>query len=263
MSRARSSPAGARSPSTTSPSPARRSVIDWSSDDPPVRATIDSRDVRAGDLFVGLPGANVDGGAFAAQALADGAWGVLVAPEHAEGLAGRVLVADDPLRALQDMATAWRRELGAKVIGITGSTGKTSTKDILFGMLRAHRRTIATPQNLNTEIGLPLTVLGAPAGTEVLVLEMGMRGAGQIAELAQIAEPDVGLIVSIGPVHLELLGTVERIAAAKAELLAGLPEGGVAVVPANERLLEGLIPPHVRVVTFGDGGDVSALDGIE
>ena len=91
-------------------------------------------------------------------------------------------------------------------------------------MLRPHRRTVATPQNLNTEIGLPLTVLGAPADTEVLVLEMGMRGEGQIAELARIAEPDVGVIVSIGPVHLELLGTVERVAATKAELLAGLPD---------------------------------------
>jgi UDP-N-acetylmuramoyl-tripeptide--D-alanyl-D-alanine ligase len=239
-------------------------VVDWSSEGGPTRATIDSRDVRAGDLFVGLPGANVDGGAFAAQALRAGAWGVLVAPEHAEGLSGgEVLVAEDPLRALQDIATAWRRKLGADVIGITGSTGKTSTKDILFGMLRPRRRTVATPQNLNTEIGLPLTILGAPADTEVLVLEMGMRGEGQIAELARIAEPGVGLIVSIGPVHLELLGTVERVAAAKAELLAGLPDGGTAVIPAGEPLLDGLVPGHVRVVTFGEGGDVDALDGIE
>ena len=89
-------------------------------------------------------------------------------------------------------------------------------------MLAPQRRTVATPQNLNTEIGLPLAVLSAPAGTEVLVLEMGMRGAGQIAELTAIAEPDVGVIVSIGPVHLELLGTIEAVAAAKAELIAGL-----------------------------------------
>jgi len=238
-------------------------VIDFSSDDRPVRATIDSRDVGPGDLFVGLTGQNVDGGTFAAQALAAGAWGVLVAPEHADGLDGRVLVAEDPLRALQDLATAWRRELGAQVIGITGSTGKTSTKDILRGMLRPHRRTVATPQNLNTEIGLPLTVLAAARDTEVLVLEMGMRGEGQIAELARIAEPDVGVIVSIGPVHLELLGTVERVAAAKAELLAGLPDGGTAVVPHAEPLLEGLIPKHVSVVTFGEGGDVASLEGIE
>jgi UDP-N-acetylmuramoyl-tripeptide--D-alanyl-D-alanine ligase len=174
-----------------------------------------------------------------------------------------LLAAEDPLAALQSLATAWRRELGAKVIGITGSTGKTSTKDILFGMLRPHRMTVATPQNLNTEIGLPLVVLSAPAGTEVLVLEMGMRGEGQIAELARIAEPDVGVVVSVGPVHLELLGTVERVAAAKAELLAGLPPGGTAVVPAGEPLLADHLPGHVAVVTFGAGGDVASLEGLE
>jgi UDP-N-acetylmuramyl pentapeptide synthase len=130
-------------------------------------------------------------------------------------------------------------------------------------MLRPHRRTVATPQNLNTEIGLPLTVLSAPADTEVLVLEMGMRGEGQIAELARIAEPDVGVIVSVGPVHLELLGSVERVAAAKAELLAALPAGGTAIVPAGEALLAAHLPAHVRVVSFGPGGDVDDLPGIE
>jgi UDP-N-acetylmuramoyl-tripeptide--D-alanyl-D-alanine ligase len=233
----------------------------------PARVTIDSRDVRPGDLFVGLPGERVDGGRFAAQALAAGAWGALAGPEHAEAARGAgpgaLLAADDPLRALQQLATAWRRELGAGVVGITGSTGKTSTKDILRGMLRPQRRTVATPQNLNTEIGLPLTVLSAPRDTEVLVLEMGMRGVGQIAELARIAEPDVGVIVSVGPVHLELLGTVEHVAAAKAELLAALPDGGTAVVPAGEELLAAHLPGHVRVVTFGPGGDVADLDGIE
>jgi UDP-N-acetylmuramoyl-tripeptide--D-alanyl-D-alanine ligase len=233
----------------------------------PSRVTIDSRDVGPGDLFVGLPGERVDGGRFAVDALAAGAWGVLVAPEHADAArcasAGTLLAAGDPLAALQTLATAWRRALGARVIGITGSTGKTSTKDILFGMLRSYRRTVATPQNLNTEIGLPLTVLGAPADTEVLVLEMGMRGVGQIAELARIAEPDVGVIVSIGPVHLELLGTVERVAATKAELLAGLPPDGTAIVPAGEALLAGHLPAGMRVVTFGPGGDVDDLQGIE
>ncbi|MEO7556195.1 MAG: UDP-N-acetylmuramoyl-tripeptide--D-alanyl-D-alanine ligase [Acidimicrobiales bacterium] len=245
----------------------------------PTRATIDSRDVGPGDLFVGLVGAHVDGGRFATEALAAGAWGVLVAPEHADAAwaqargaegegapraaPGVLLAADDPLRALQDLATAWRRALGARVIGITGSTGKTSTKDILRAMLRPHRRTVATPQNLNTEIGLPLTVLSAPGDTEVLVLEMGMRGEGQIAELARIAEPDVGVIVSVGPVHLELLGTVERVAAAKAELLHSLPTGGTAIVPAGEGLLTGHLPDHVAVVTFGPGGDVSDLASVE
>ena len=180
---------------------------------------------------------------------------------------GAVLVAADPLRALQDLATAWRRELGAQVIGITGSTGKTSTKDLTAAMVDQRRRVVATPLNLNTEIGLPLTVLGAPAGTEVLVLEMAMRGAGQIAELARIAEPDVGVIVNVGPVHLELLGTIEAIAAAKSELLGGLREGGTAIVPAGEPLLDlhlAQLPAGVRTVTFGSGGDVSELpEGLE
>lgn len=229
----------------------------------PARAVIDSRAVREGDLFVGLRGEHHDGGAFAVQALAAGAWGVLVAPEHADaarcGLPGALLAAEDPLAALGRLATAWRHELGCRVVGVTGSTGKTSTKDVLKGMLEPHRRVVATEENLNTEIGLPLTVLGAGAGTEVLVLEMAMRGAGQIAELARIARPDVGVIVNIGPVHLELLGSVEAVAMAKAELIDGLPPGGTAVVPHDEELLH----PHVRddvvTVTFGPGGDVDEL----
>jgi UDP-N-acetylmuramoyl-tripeptide--D-alanyl-D-alanine ligase len=228
----------------------------------PERVVLDSRQARPGALFVGLPGANVDGGEFAAQALASGAWGTLTTPKHAKrAIAGGafrsavVLAAADPLKALQTLATAWRRQLDASVIGVTGSTGKTSTKDLLLGLLAPHRRTVASRANFNTEIGLPLEILDAPAETEVLVLEMAMRGAGQIAELAAIAEPDVGVIVSIGPVHLELLGTIEAIAAAKAELLAALPRGGTAVIPAGELLLE----PHRRedldTVTFGPRGD--------
>jgi len=229
----------------------------------PERVVVDSRDAGPGDLFVGLPGARADGGRFAPQALAAGAWGVLVAPEHADAarcaVPGALLAAEDPLAALQALATAWRQALGAHVIGVTGSTGKTSTKDVLAGMVAQRRRTVATAQNLNTEIGLPLTVLGAPAGTQVLVLEMAMRGAGQIAELAAIAEPDVGVIVNVGPVHLELLGSVEAIAAAKAELIAGLRPGGTAVLPAGEELLDAHRRPDVTTVTFGPGGDVAEL----
>jgi UDP-N-acetylmuramoyl-tripeptide--D-alanyl-D-alanine ligase len=140
---------------------------------------------------------------------------------------------------------------------VTGSTGKTSTKDILSALLRQRLRTHANRENLNTEIGLPLTVLEAERGTEAMVLEMAMRGAGQIAELVAIAEPDVGVIVNVGPVHLELLGTVEAVAAAKAELIRDLRPGATAVVPYGEPLLE----PHLRddldTITFGTGeGDV-------
>ena len=229
----------------------------------PARAVIDSRAAGAGDLFVGLVGENVDGGRFAAQALAGGAWGALVAPEHAEpaGAAapGAVIAADDPLAALQHLATAWRRALGCPVVGITGSVGKTSTKDILAAMLGQSLRTVANRENLNTEIGLPMTVLEAPAGTEALVLEMGMRGPGQIAELTAIAEPDVGLITAVAPVHLELMGSIEAIAAAKAELVAGLRPGGTAIVPAGETLLDAHRRDDVTTVTFGPGGDVEEL----
>ncbi len=229
----------------------------------PSRVTIDSRDVRPGDLFVGLRGTRDDGGRFAGAALDAGAWGVLVAPEHAIHAApGAVIAAEDPLAALQALARSWRRALGAAVVGITGSTGKTSTKDLLRAMLAQDRRVVATEQNRNTEIGLPLTILGAPAGTEALVLEMAMRGPGQIAELAAIAEPDVGVIVNIGPVHLELLGSLDAIAAAKAELLAGLRPGATAVIPAGETLLAAFLRDDLRVVTFGEGGDVADLGAV-
>jgi UDP-N-acetylmuramoyl-tripeptide--D-alanyl-D-alanine ligase len=238
----------------------------------PQRAVIDSREVRPGDLFVGLRGEHQDGGEYGAQALAAGAWGVLVAPGHAEralagalaGPGGAVLVHPDPLTALQALALAWRRELGAagtRVVAVTGSTGKTSTKDILAAVLGARMRTVASPENLNTEIGLPLAVLAAPGDTEALVLEMAMRGPGQIAELTAIAEPDVGVIVNVGPVHLELMGSIEAIAAAKAELIAGLAPGAIVVVPAGEPLLAKHLRADVRTITFGEGGDVALKDG--
>jgi UDP-N-acetylmuramoyl-tripeptide--D-alanyl-D-alanine ligase len=227
----------------------------------PERVVIDSRQAEPGALFVGLPGTTHDGGAFAAQALASGAWGVLTTPAHASDAAeltdgALVLAVDEPLAALQRLATAWRRELGAQVIGVTGSTGKTSTKDLLLALLAPHRRTVASRANFNTEIGLPLEILGAPLGTEALVLEMAMRGAGQIAELAAIAEPDVGVIVSIGPVHLELLGSIEAIAATKSELIAALPPHGTAVIPAGETLLDPHRRTDITTVTFGAHGDV-------
>src|SRR3954452_22661290 len=159
----------------------------------PRRAVIDSRQVGPGDLFVGLPGAQADGGEFAQMALNAGAWGVLTDPRYAEGLEGGTVIAVlDPLAGLQSLAREWRRELGAQVVGVTGSTGKTSTKDILAALLRPQRETHFNRENLNTEIGLPLTILEAERGVEAMVLEMAMRGAGQIAELVAIAEPDVG-----------------------------------------------------------------------
>jgi UDP-N-acetylmuramoyl-tripeptide--D-alanyl-D-alanine ligase len=232
----------------------------------PLRVVIDSREAREGDLFVGLAGARSDGADHAPEALANGAWGVLVTPaksaaslEAAQG-GGAVLAHADPLLALQRLARAWRAELGAKVVAITGSTGKTSTKDILAALLAGSPgpglRTVASPENYNTEIGVPLTILAAPRGTEVLVLEMAMRGPGQIAELTAIARPDVGLILNIGPVHLEQLGSLDAVAAAKAELIAGLAAGATIVVPVNEPLLDPYRREDLRTITFGTGGDV-------
>jgi len=239
------------------------SVAAKGQDGRPERAVIDSREVRPGDLFVGLSGERADGGEFAADALGAGAWGVLVDPARAGLLAaegeaqgdGWVLSADQPLAALQSVATAWRRELGCPVVGITGSVGKTSVKDICRAILPLRVHT--SRENFNTEIGLPLAICEAPAETEALVLEMAMRGRGQIAELCRIAEPDLGAITNIGPVHLELLGTMDAIAEAKAEILGGLRERGRAVIPADEEALEPHLQESLVTITFGPGGDVS------
>jgi UDP-N-acetylmuramoyl-tripeptide--D-alanyl-D-alanine ligase len=236
----------------------------------PTRAVIDSRDVGEGDLFVGLPGERFDGGEFGAEALRKGAWGILVATQWGRELAmqrnvgateeggGWVLGSADPLASLQSLARAWREELACPVVGITGSTGKTSVKDICRSLLPGEVH--ASPENYNTEIGMPLAVLGAPEGTDVLVLEMGMRGPGQIAELCAIAEPDVAVITNVGPVHVELLGSMEAIAATKAEIIDGLRPEGTAVVPADP----GPLAPHLerapKLLRFGAGGDVEASE---
>lgn len=247
----------------------------------PGRVLIDSRQAGPGDLFAGLAGERVDGGRFAAAALGAGCWGVIVSPEWADealaaaseraggqegaGGEGVVLVAADPLAALQALARAWRRRLGeegATVAGITGSVGKTSTKDIARALLPEPVH--ASAQNLNTEIGLPLSLLAAPLGVRSVVLEMAMRGPGQIAELAAIAEPEIGAITNAGPVHIELLGSIEAVAAAKAEVLGGLADGGLAVVPADAGPLAPFVEAErerLRILRFGEGGDVVADGG--
>lgn len=240
----------------------------------PLRTVIDSREAGPGDLFVGLPGERYDGGQFASRAISQGAWGVLVGTQwarelsHTGAAAGGawLLGAADPLAALQSLGRWWRNELGCKVIGVTGSVGKTSVKDVCATILPL--RTHASPENFNTEIGLPLAILSADAGTELLVLEMGMRGTGQIAELCEIAEPDVGVITNVGPVHVELLGSVAAVAAAKAEIITGLRLGGTAVVPApgdaagelEDHLKAVIAAGSPALIRFGAGGDVNAKD---
>jgi UDP-N-acetylmuramoyl-tripeptide--D-alanyl-D-alanine ligase len=230
------------------------------SSEPPRRAVIDSSAVGAGDLFFGLRGESRDGGEFAAVALEAGAWGVVVGPEHAAALGGSawVFAADDPLAALQALATANRRALGAQVLGVTGSVGKTSVKDIARTLLPG--RVHANAQNFNTEIGMPLTVLEAPDDTETLVLEMAMRGHGQIAELAGIAEPDAAIITNVGPVHVEQLGSIAAIAAEKAAVIDFLPADGTAIAPVEAGELEPHLERAPRLLRFGPGGDVDAVD---
>jgi UDP-N-acetylmuramoyl-tripeptide--D-alanyl-D-alanine ligase len=206
---------------------------------------IDSRRVEPGDLFVAVG----RGTAFRGEALGRGA--------------AAVLLPDDAFGALAALGGAVRDRSSARVVGITGSTGKTSTKDILAGLCRPHARTVASQGGHNNEIGLPLTLTRIEEDTEIVVAEMGMRGVGQIAELCEIARPVVGVITAIGPVHLELLGTVERVAEVKAEIVAALPPGGIAVVPVDAPPLEPfLVREDVDIVRFGEGGDV-LLAGFE
>jgi UDP-N-acetylmuramoyl-tripeptide--D-alanyl-D-alanine ligase len=249
-------------------------VVAEGSPEPPQRATISSKDAGPGDLFFGLRGDKRDGGEFAAAAIEAGAWGCVVGPPFKTQLSPHsgekgvltqrggaeawVFAVEDPLAAMHSLARAYRRALGARVVGVTGSVGKTSVKDIARALLPG--RVHASPENFNTEIGLPLTILEAPGDTDVLVLEMAMRGRGQIAELAAIAEPEVAVITNVGPVHVELLGSVENIAAAKAEILDDLPPGGTAVAPVEAGALEPYLGPIAAQLRFGPGGDVEAVE---
>ena len=226
-------------------------------------AFVDSRNVVEGALFVGLKGESHDGAHYAPDALRKGAAAAVISESSYPWLEGEllgigkpVIVSKSPLDVLQAAGRLALQRTGAKVIGITGATGKTTTKDILVAMLAAAGvRVEGTPGNQNTEIGVPMSLMGLAEDTEVAVVEMGMRGMGQIAELAKLAPPDVGCITSIGPVHLELLGSVENVAAAKFELLQGIAPGGTAVVPQGDPHLQGLLKtldPLMRVVAFGD-----------
>nr|MBA3844701.1 UDP-N-acetylmuramoyl-tripeptide--D-alanyl-D-alanine ligase [Actinomycetota bacterium] len=197
---------------------------------------IDSRRVRDGDLFVALGG----GSDFTEHALARGA--------------AAVLVPTDGHAALAAIGRAVRERSSARVVAITGSTGKTSTKDILYALCAPHAKTIANEGNYNNELGVPLTLSRLEEDTEICIAEMGMRGLGQIAELASIARPDIGVITNIGPVHLELVETVENVARAKAELIDALPAGGIAVVP-DEPLLEPFLTRSDITIVRVDAAD--------
>lgn len=217
------------------------------------RVITDTRTLLPGDLFVALRGDNFDGHQFLEAALAAGAAAVVV-----DGPAEVVPRAEvpDTLLALRLLAADRRRSLtDARAVGITGSTGKTSCKDLLASALGVG--TWASPKSFNNEVGVPLTVLSAPVGTEVLVLEVGSRGLGHIRDLIDVVVPDVAVITSIGASHLATLGDVDTVRLAKWELVEGLGPDGVAVLPATDTTLtEWARRDGISLRTFGTGGDV-------
>ncbi|MDU2066402.1 MAG: UDP-N-acetylmuramoyl-tripeptide--D-alanyl-D-alanine ligase, partial [Sporomusaceae bacterium] len=188
----------------------------------------DSRKVVPGSLFVALKGENFDGHAFIADVIAKGAAAVIVDRPVASTVT--TILCANTLKALQDLAAFHRRRFAIPVIAITGSNGKTTTKDMLAAILAEKWNVVKTPGNYNNEIGLPLTLLALTSETQVAVVEMGMRGRGQIAELAAIAAPTAAIVTTVGETHIELLGSLDNIAAAKAELVEAIAADGFVVL---------------------------------
>ena len=219
-------------------------------------ASVDSRRVTPNSIYVALQGERVDGHAFVADALRAGAAAALVARpvELPADLDAAVVQVADPLRALQDLAAWWRARHPVRVVGITGSTGKTIAKEITADVVASTFATLRNEGNLNSETGLPLTLLRLRPEHEVAVLEMSMYTVGEIARLVEIAEPEIGVVLAVHPTHLERAGSIERIAAAKAELPEGLPAGGLAVLNADDpRVLAMRDATGAEVVTYGLG----------
>jgi UDP-N-acetylmuramoyl-tripeptide--D-alanyl-D-alanine ligase len=231
--------------------------------------SIDSRTLRDGELFVAIHGPRHDGHAFVAAALAAGAPAGVVArgrlADFPEEVRRRLFAVDDPRGGLQQLARAVRRKWGAqgggrRLVAITGSTGKTTTKEILAALLGARLRVLKSEGNLNNEYGLPLTLLRLEEEHEAAVVEVGMSRRRELARLAEICEPEVGVVTNVAPVHLEFFASVEEIALAKRELIEGLRgAGSVAVLNANDaRVARFAEVAPGRVVTFGDAGDFRA-----
>lgn len=217
--------------------------------------TIDSRKIAAGNLFVPFKGENVDGHEYVVESIGNGAAAALWQKDVPNPpLHLPILLVDDCLTALQELARKYRKELPVKVIGITGSNGKTTTKDMTASLLALKYKVQKTEGNFNNHIGLPLTVLGLHPETEIAVLEMGMSGKGEIEFLTKLACPDAVVITNIGESHLLDLGSREAIADAKLEILQGLYDGGLAVLHGDEPLLMDRIHQYkgnVQVQTFG------------
>lgn len=217
---------------------------------------IDSRDAREGSLFFALPGERTDGHRFVADALHRGAAGCVVSRDFSS-VPGAIVV-DSPGEALIELARFERRAVSWQVIGVTGSVGKTTTKDFATAVLRSAFRLAASPRSFNNEIGVPLTILGAAEDTEVLVAEIGAGVIGEIAMLCGIARPDVGVVTAVGPAHLETFGSLQGVARGKAELVEALPPGGVAMLNVDDRVVASFAArTDARVLRFGRHPDAS------
>ncbi len=201
-----------------------------------VGITTDSRAVGPGQLFVALRGEKFDGHDFVAAAIAAGCVAAVVDDRFESGDLP-VLVVEDTLKAYQAIGRWWRRQFDIPVIGITGSVGKTTTKELIAALLGSFGPVLKTQANFNNEIGVPKTLLELTAEHRFAVVEMGMRGLGEIAELTEIAEPTIGMITTVGTSHIELLGSREAIAQAKCELFAEMPKTGIAIFNADNALL--------------------------
>ncbi|MFK2826290.1 UDP-N-acetylmuramoyl-tripeptide--D-alanyl-D-alanine ligase [Bacillus sp. B190/17] len=224
---------------------------------------IDSREAVNGQLFVPLKGENTDGHQYVRQAINQGAGAALWQkdmPNPPEDLP--ILIVEDTLKALQQLAKAYRDELPVKVVGVTGSNGKTTTKDMTASLLSLKFKVQKTEGNFNNHIGLPLTLLSLKEDTEAAVIEMGMSNKGEIELLTKIASPDVAVITNIGESHLQDLGSREAIAHAKLEIISGLADGGMLIYHGDEPLLqEALKEADVKTKTFGldSSNDMYAL----
>ena len=219
----------------------------------------DTRKISEGVLFVALKGERFNGEDFAAEALAKGAAGVVVSKscdkKQLEKCQGTVLQVADTLQAYQQIAKAWRDKFPQiPVVAITGSNGKTTTKDLTAAVLSAKGAVLKTQANFNNEIGLPLTLLGLQKEHKAAVVEIGMRGFHQIEALAPIASPQIGIVTNVGETHMELLGSLENIAKAKQELVEAIPAGGTVILNADNKYVAGMraaAKEGVRVMTFG------------
>jgi UDP-N-acetylmuramoyl-tripeptide--D-alanyl-D-alanine ligase len=227
--------------------------------------TFDSREVRPRDLFVAMPGTAHDGHQFVERAIAAGAAGALVS----QPAAGPHVLVEDTARALDDLGRASRARSNAKIIAVTGSVGKTSTKEAIYAALERWRpgRVHRSVKSYNNHTGVPLSLARMPRDAEFAVLELGMSNPGEIAALTRMVRPHVALITAIAPAHIENLGTEEAIADAKAEIFQGLEPGGTAIVPNDgphrDRLVKAARRCADRIITFGGGdADVHAVHAV-